>query len=35
MERGLAVELSGGVELTYDVSGLIRHMASPLRALEL
>ena len=34
LERGLAAELSGGVELTYDASGLVCHMALPLRALE-
>ena len=34
LERGLAAELSGGVELTYDASGLICQMALPLRALE-
>ena len=34
LERGLAAELSGGVELTYDVSGLVCQMALPLRALE-
>lgn len=34
LERGLAAELSGGVELTYDESGLICQMALPLRALE-
>ncbi len=34
LERGLAAELSGGVELTYDGSGLICLMALPLRALE-
>jgi PAS domain S-box-containing protein len=34
LERGLAAELSGAVELTYDASGLVCHMALPLRALE-
>ena len=34
LERGLAAELSGGVELTYDASGLVCQMALPLRALE-
>lgn len=34
LERGLAAELSGGVELTYDAPGLICEMALPLRALE-
>lgn len=34
LERGLAAELSGGVELTYDTPGLVCHMALPLRALE-
>jgi two-component sensor histidine kinase/PAS domain-containing protein len=34
LERGLAAELSGGVELTYDATGLICQMALPLRALE-
>jgi PAS domain S-box-containing protein len=34
LERGLAAELSGSVELTYDASGLVCHMALPLRALE-
>jgi PAS domain S-box-containing protein len=34
LERGLAAELSGGVELTYDAAGLICQMALPLRALE-
>ncbi|PZR33392.1 MAG: histidine kinase [Caulobacter segnis] len=34
LERGLAAELSGAVELTYDESGLVCHMALPLRALE-
>jgi len=34
LERGLAAELSGDVELTYDATGLICHMALPLRALE-
>jgi PAS domain S-box-containing protein len=34
LERGLAAELSGGVELTYDTLGLVCHMALPLRALE-
>ena len=34
LERGLAAELSGGVELTYDAAGLVCHMALPLRALE-
>jgi two-component sensor histidine kinase len=34
LERGLAAELSGGVELTYDAAGLVCQMALPLRALE-
>jgi PAS domain S-box-containing protein len=34
LERGLAAELSGEVELTYDPTGLACHMALPLRALE-
>jgi PAS domain S-box-containing protein len=34
LERGLAAELSGGIELTYDTLGLVCHMALPLRALE-
>jgi two-component sensor histidine kinase/PAS domain-containing protein len=34
LERGLAAELSGEVELTYDAAGLICQMALPLRALE-
>ena len=34
LERGLAAELSGGVELTYDPTGLVCHMALPRRALE-
>ena len=34
LERGLAAELSGGVELTYDATGLICEMALPVRALE-
>lgn len=34
LERGLAAELSGGVELTYDTPGLVCQMALPLRALE-
>jgi PAS domain S-box-containing protein len=34
LERGLAAELSGGVELTYDAPGLVCQMALPLRALE-
>jgi PAS domain S-box-containing protein len=34
LERGLAAELSGGVELTYDATGLVCQMALPLRALE-
>ncbi|WP_297515518.1 HWE histidine kinase domain-containing protein [uncultured Caulobacter sp.] len=34
LERGLAAELSGGVELTYDELGLVCEMALPLRALE-
>lgn len=34
LERGLAAELSGGVELTYDTLGLVCQMALPLRALE-
>jgi PAS domain S-box-containing protein len=34
LERGLAAELSGGVELTYDGAGLVCQMALPLRALE-
>jgi len=34
LERGLAAELSGGVELTYDAAGLVCLMALPLRALE-
>lgn len=34
LERGLAAELSGAVELTYDAAGLVCHMALPLRALE-
>jgi PAS domain S-box-containing protein len=34
LERGLAAELSGAVELTYDAAGLTCHMALPLRALE-
>lgn len=34
LERGLAAELSGEVELTYDATGLICQMALPLRALE-
>ena len=34
LERGLSAELSGGVELTYDTTGLICQMALPLRALE-
>jgi PAS domain S-box-containing protein len=34
LERGLAAELSGGVELTYDAEGLVCQMALPLRALE-
>ena len=34
LERGLAAELSGGVELTYDAAGLVCQMALPRRALE-
>ena len=34
LERGLAAELSGAVELTYDTVGLVCQMALPLRALE-
>lgn len=34
LERGLAAELSGGVELTYDAAGLVCLMALPMRALE-
>jgi len=34
LERGLAAELSGAVELTYDAAGLVCQMALPLRALE-
>jgi len=34
LERGLAAELSGGVELNYDAEGLVCQMALPLRALE-
>ena len=34
LERGLAAELSGGVDLTYDAAGVVCHMALPLRALE-
>lgn len=34
LERGLAAELSGAVDLTYDAAGVVCLMALPLRALE-